>query len=138
MVVAEDGAKVRPVINSPELISLARSGNSWFNANALHHRTAQPFPVAGRAFAALLAALYLFLSLVAIDHALHACWHEDAGQPDHQCVLTLLGNSQVAFVSPTTEPVRSGERSIALCPPIEIHLTSACHRLPPGRGPPTA
>lgn len=135
---APGGINVRPVINSIRLISLATSGNVWFNANALHHRTAQPLPVAGRAFAALLATLYLFLSLVAVDHALHACWHEGAGQTDHQCVLTLLGNSQVDLASPATEPVLSGEPFLARHTPAEIHLIPACHRLPPGRGPPTA
>jgi hypothetical protein len=104
----------------------------------LHHRAAQPLPVVGRALAALLAALYLFLSLVAVNHALHACWHEDAGQPDHQCVLTLLGNGQVALESTATEPILSGAPFIVRLTFAELHLTPACHRLPPGRGPPTA
>jgi hypothetical protein len=112
MVPARGGINVGPVINSIRLISLATPGKPWFTANALHHRTAQPLPlpVAGRAIAALLATLYLFLSLVAVDQALHACWHEDGGQPDHQCVLTLLGNSQVALESPATEPVLHGSK----------------------------
>jgi hypothetical protein len=91
---------------------------------------------AGRFLAALLAGFYLWLSLVAVDHDLHHYWHAEAGQSDHHCVLTLLGQSQVDLDPPVPEAVVSCDVAFAPARFTVVVPPSIPHALPPGRGPP--
>ena len=117
-------------------IPLAQPPVPCFIANALHLSDSPMRSFPWRFFAALLAGLYLCLSLAAADHALHRSLHADAGQPGHQCVLTLLGQGQVDVEPPAVASVRRVEMFASTLPSTEPLPAPLCRRLPPSRGPP--
>jgi hypothetical protein len=93
---------------------------------------------AGKGVASALGlAIFLFLQTLAAAPVLHQLFHDNAGQPDHHCAVTLLAQGQidVAAVSifaalPSSLLAEApGHQS-----PI---LIAADYRLLPGRGPPS-
>jgi hypothetical protein len=118
-------------------VALARRPVSCLAANALHFSHAQWRSLSRRGFAVVGALFYFFLSLVSVDHALHECLHENAGQPDHECVLTLLSQGQIEAGQVTVEPAVQTTRFIAFSLSHEILPTPVMRGLPPSRGPPT-
>jgi hypothetical protein len=119
-------------------MSLAPRLVSCFAANALHLNRAQLRSMSWRGAAALGALFYFFLSLVSVDHALHECLHENAGQPDHQCVLTWLNQGQIEAGLVSVAPVIQTTRFITFSPSRVILPNPVTQGLPPCRGPPTA
>jgi hypothetical protein len=91
---------------------------------------------AHRLLAAGAAALVLLLAILAVNPSLHARLHADAGQADHECVITLFQQgvipetaALVLVVAPLIPVVFAAARP-SLC------LAPARCRLPPGRAPP--
>ncbi len=79
----------------------------------------------------------LWLSLVAVDLDLHRCLHEDAGQPDHVCVLTLLAQGQAdLMLDAPCLALPPGQLLPGTVPPCHIESGTVVF-LPPGRGPPS-
>ena len=89
--------------------------------------------------AVALAVAFSFITAVilAANPGLHARWHKDAGQPKHECAVTLLTKHHLTPASPpsfflTETPPCS---SVRLRAPAEVSF-SLHSILPPERGPP--
>ncbi|MCP5527971.1 MAG: hypothetical protein H7A47_14360 [Verrucomicrobiales bacterium] len=104
------------------------------------HSAARQRPRLERGRLPALAAVWLLLALswLAVDRHLHACLHEDADQPNHQCVLTLVAAGQLEAAPPMLAPppppgvTREG-LPVRLAP-----AKGTTVRLPPACGPPAA
>jgi hypothetical protein len=93
---------------------------------------------AGKSVASVLClALFLFLQTLAAAPVLHQLFHDNAGQADHHCAVTLLAQGQID-AAPASD-------FFALPPPILVEapasqtpiLIAADYRLLPGRAPPS-
>lgn len=90
-----------------------------------------------RLIAAAGAALVLALSVLAASPQLHEWLHPDAGQPDHECAITLFhhGVAQaVTEIALVVVPMRWIARLGTL--PAGPNLIGPRFRLSPGRAPP--
>jgi hypothetical protein len=81
---------------------------------------------------------FFLLSLLAVDAHAHECLHEDAGEPEHECALTLLAQGQLEVIGDAGLPVRVLGFPGAIS---EVRFAAAFDsglRLPPSCGPPAA
>jgi hypothetical protein len=69
--------------------------------------------------------------------ALHELVHHDAGDPSHQCAVTLFLGGQVHCPGTGVEVIKSAPILISLAPARRIVCISADVRLLPSRGPPS-
>ncbi len=84
------------------------------------------------------AALVLLLTVLAVSPSLHARLHADAGQADHECVITLFQQGvipETAALVLVVAPLIPVVLAAAALP--RLRLAPARCRLPPGRAPPT-
>jgi len=87
---------------------------------------------------AFLLGLFLSLQAMAAFPALHALVHPDAGDPDHECAVTLFCHGQID-VSSTAAPVFCAPARLIFSQSLpRIIFVSADIRLLPGRGPPAS
>jgi hypothetical protein len=86
---------------------------------------------------ALFLGLFLFLQTLAAAPVLHQLIHDNAGQPDHHCAVTLLAQGQIdaapASVFVALPPFVLVEAPASQTP----ILIAADYRLLPGRAPPS-
>jgi len=94
--------------------------------------------VARRALALAVVFSFLLSMLLASAPALHARWHGDAGQPNHECAATLLSHQNVTPADPVVLIQAGGKVWLPLVAvtPAEI-ISSFASTLPPERGPPS-
>ena len=104
-------------------------------APALHLRV--PRPCLHRLLAAGGVALVLLLSVLAASPGLHAWLHGNAGETDHECVITLF---QHGVVATTAEVVLVFVALVLLAwiaaAPSALCLAPPRYWLPPGHAPP--
>jgi len=81
---------------------------------------------------------FFALSLLAVDAHAHGCLHDDAGQPGHECALTLLAQGQVEVTGDVALPVRVTGYFAAIFEPVFAAAFDPSLRLPPSCGPPPA
>jgi hypothetical protein len=131
---------VRPDLDASALKKpLALRAGLWSAAialqkNASQSRHAPRYPV----LRVLLVIGYFALSMLALDAHAHDCLHEDAGQPGHECALTLMAQGQVEVTGDAVMPVRAtGYFSSGFEHKIPAASDSSL-RLPPSCGPPVA
>jgi hypothetical protein len=80
--------------------------------------------------------VFLFGLALTYSETLHYWVHGDAGQPNHQCVVTLLATGQIdAVPSAIRIQFTSGDASLLAWPDIPV-FRSPAYSVPPGRGPP--
>lgn len=93
--------------------------------------------VARRALALMVVFSFLLSMVVASAPALHAHWHGDAGQPNHECAATLLSHQHITPADPVVLIHAGGKVWLPFHPvtPSEI-ISSFASTLPPERGPP--
>jgi hypothetical protein len=85
---------------------------------------------------AFLLGLFLSLQAMVVFPALHAMVHHDAGDPDHECAVTLFCHGNVEAAT-TAVPVFCAPAGIIFSQPRpETIFVSPDFRLLPGRGPP--
>jgi hypothetical protein len=90
-----------------------------------------------RLLAAGAAALVLALGVLAASPQLHQCLHSDAGQPDHECAITLFHHGVAQAVTEIALIVVSMQWVARLGTlPAEPDLVAPRFRLNPGRAPP--
>ena len=83
-------------------------------------------------------ALVLLLDAMAACPALHELIHQDAGQTDHQCVVTLFAHGQVDSASVDIAPAAPVIASTTT-PQVEFSiLVPTIGNLPAGRAPPVS
>jgi hypothetical protein len=94
-------------------------------------------PCLHRLLAASGAALVLLLSVLAASPELHAWLHGNAGETDHECVITLFQHGMVAAAAEIALvfvalilPAR------VAAAPAALHLAPPRYWLPPGHAPP--
>jgi hypothetical protein len=89
--------------------------------------------------ASLCVLLVLFLSVVAVDSALHGSVHEDASSASHQCLITSFAKAQVHQVA-IGEAIQAWVLfAFYLLPATEqLPLLAPAHQLPPSCGPPSS
>ena len=86
--------------------------------------------------ALVLAGIVLLLNAMAASPGLHELFHPDAGQPQHQCAVTMFAHGQVDSVD-VDVPVAAPLPLIQTVSPIVISFYSpAIENLPAGRAPP--
>lgn len=88
--------------------------------------------------AAFLLSLLLSLQAMVALPGLHAWFHPDASDPDHECAVTLFAHGQVEAASPAVAVQRAPERLIVSDPLPSAIFVSADFRLLPSRGPPAS
>jgi len=95
------------------------------------------FRLRGKAvIASLLVALVLLLDAMAACPELHELIHHDAGQPEHQCAVTLFAHGQVDSAV-LDVPVVTTATPVETTPQVIISVFSpAIKDLPAGRAPP--
>ena len=102
---------------------------------ALHLRVSRPS--LHRLLAAGGVALVLLLSVLAVSPGLHAWLHGNAGETDHECVITLF---QHGVVSAAAEVALVLVTLVLLAwiatAPAALHLAPPRYWLPRGRAPP--
>jgi hypothetical protein len=77
------------------------------------------------------------LGLLAASPELHAALHADAGQADHDCVVTLFSHGTDTASSATPTVAAPVPYLVGVSPLPEVVLAgSVLDRLQPGRGPP--
>jgi hypothetical protein len=78
----------------------------------------------------------LFLGLSAASVSLHHLLHNDAGNPNHQCAVTLLAHGKIHLAVGMTAPVRASEYvAESVVPPVSV-VVAVDYQLLPGRAPP--
>ncbi|HUC83585.1 MAG TPA: hypothetical protein VL970_00220 [Candidatus Acidoferrales bacterium] len=88
------------------------------------------------AIASLLVGLFLLLNAMAASPALHEWLHHDAGQPGHQCGVTLFAHGLVDAAAGDV-PMAAPMPSVEAVPSLVICVFSpAIEQLPAGRAPP--
>lgn len=88
------------------------------------------------AIASLLAGLVLLLNAMAASPSLHAWFHSDAGQPEHQCAVTMFAHGKVNCAT-VDVLVPAPVTLIAAVPAAAGSVFSpAIENLPAGRAPP--
>ncbi|MGD0539871.1 MAG: hypothetical protein ABSC03_19755 [Verrucomicrobiota bacterium] len=104
-------------------------------ATNLHLRASPPF--LHRLLAAGGVALVLLLSVLAASPGLHAWLHSNAGETDHECVITLYQHGVVAAAAEVVLVVVA-RVLLARVPqaPAELRLSPPRYWLYPGRAPP--
>ena len=104
-------------------------------ATDLHLRASPPF--LHRLLAAGGVALVLLLSVLAASPKLHAWLHSNAGETDHECIITLYQHGVVTAVVGTALAVVTLVL-LARVPqaPAELRLSPPRYWLYPGRAPP--
>ena len=82
-------------------------------------------------------AIVLSLTVLAVSPRLHAWLHQDAGEADHECAVTLFQQGVVAAGAGIilAAAVRVFLAWVAVRP-AELHLAPPPYRLNPGRAPP--
>lgn len=82
-------------------------------------------------------ALVLLLTVLAACPELHAWLHRDAGEADHECVVTLYQHGVVsAVVEIALVVVLLVWRARVVAAPAALHLASSRYWLPPALAPP--
>lgn len=88
------------------------------------------------AIACLLAGIVLLLNALTASPALHEWFHPDAGQPEHQCAVTMFAHGKVDCAS-VDVPVPASVIFIAEAPTAAISVfRPVIDHLPAGRAPP--
>ncbi|HEX4350652.1 MAG TPA: hypothetical protein VH251_09695 [Verrucomicrobiae bacterium] len=88
--------------------------------------------------ASLLAGFVLLLNAMAASPTLHEWFHADAGEPGHQCAVTLFAHGQVDS-SVVDIAIPFPQTFVAASPSIKISVYSlAIENLPAGRAPPVS
>ena len=101
----------------------------------LHLRASPPF--LHRFLAAGGVALVLLLSVLAASPKLHAWLHSNAGETDHECIITLYQHGVVTAVVGTALAVVARVLLARVPPaPVELRLPTPRYWLYPGRAPP--
>ena len=80
--------------------------------------------------------VFVLVQIMAAVPALHAWVHHDAGDPNHECAVTLFQNGQVHVPNTNVEPVKCPPDLISHAPASCPDFVSADVRLLPSRGPP--
>jgi hypothetical protein len=90
-----------------------------------------------KASAVLLCAMVLFLAALAASPSLHEWLHHDAGEPDHECAVTVFVHGQVdsTTIMPVLAVVGALFGGIALLAQTFV-LASADYRFSLSRAPP--
>jgi len=83
-------------------------------------------------------AVFIAVHALAAVPALHKLVHHDAGDPSHQCAVTLLLNGEVHCPGTEVAVTKSTPVLISVAPSRRIVWVSADVRLLPGRGPPSS
>jgi hypothetical protein len=92
---------------------------------------------AKRRHAALWLAVFLLLEAMEIFPALHLFIHSDAGDPDHECAVTLFTHGQVHGADAAVPILRPEPVVVFSQSRPEVLFVSTDVRLLPGRGPPS-
>ena len=86
----------------------------------------------------LLIFFVLLLNLLAASPSLHECFHADAGQPDHQCAVTLFAHGHVDAAT-VAVPISIPLAFIETVQHVEISsFQPFIENLPAGRAPPVS
>jgi len=86
--------------------------------------------------ASLLVGIVLLLNAMTASPSLHEWFHSDAGQPEHQCAVTMFAHGKVDCAS-VDVPLPLSVIFIAEAPASAISVFSpAIEHLPAGRAPP--
>jgi hypothetical protein len=80
--------------------------------------------------------LFLLVQAMAAVPAFHAWFHLDAGDPGHECAVTLFLNGQVHSPTTDVEVTKSLPVLVFYAPARGVDFVSADVRLLPSRGPP--
>ena len=91
-----------------------------------------------RAVALFLLSLFLSLQCFAASHSLHLALHSDAGQPNHECAVSILSHGTVEPADNRVILFAAPEPIVAEIEPGSPAPTPPLLRLPPGRAPPAA
>jgi hypothetical protein len=84
----------------------------------------------------LLVGLVLLLNALVASSSLHELLHHDAGQPEHQCAVTLFAHGQVESVTPVVAIAAPLVWTELALPSAQSSLSSHASLLPLGRAPP--
>lgn len=92
---------------------------------------------AKRGLAALSFAVFLLLQAMVTFPGLHALFHRDASEPDHECAVTLFVHGQVHCADAAVPVLRPDPLPVFIQSLREAVFVSADVRLLPVRGPPS-
>jgi hypothetical protein len=92
---------------------------------------------AKRGLAALGLAVFLLLLAMVTFPGLHALFHRDASEPDHECAVTLFVHGQVHCADAVVPVLRPEPLPIFIQSLRAAVFVSTDVRLLPGRGPPS-
>lgn len=106
-------------------------------------RRPQPSPPSARPgqrlAAGLCVALILTLGLLAASPTLHHWLHHDAGQPGHECAITLFAHGAPPVAAlPALTPPAAHPWPASLPARENLSLAAPARRLPPAQAPPAA
>jgi hypothetical protein len=80
--------------------------------------------------------VFLLVQIMAAVPAFHAWAHQDARDPGHECVVTLLLHGQVHSPATEVEVTKPWPLLLSPAPARHVDFVSADVRLLPNRGPP--
>jgi len=80
--------------------------------------------------------IFLLVQVMAAVPAFHAWVHHDAGEPNHECAVTLFLNGQLHSPTTQVEALKCPVIFISYTPAQGVDFVSADVRLLPSRGPP--
>jgi hypothetical protein len=92
---------------------------------------------AKRGLAALGFAVFLLLQAMVTFPGLHALFHHDASEPDHECTVTLFVHGQVHYADTVIPVLRPAPLPVFIQSLRQAVFVSADVRLRPVRGPPS-
>jgi hypothetical protein len=92
---------------------------------------------AKKAHAALWLGVFLMLQAMVVFPGVHALFHSDASDPDHNCAVTLFAHGQAHGADAAVPIVRPEPVALFIQSRPEAGFVSTDVRLLPGRGPPS-